>query len=274
VPTPVITAYVPCFNNGTTVRGAVESVLAQTIRPAEVLVVDDGSSDGSVEALRGLDVRMIRHDRNLGRGAVRATAMREAVGELVLCCDATNVLAPDFLATLLPWFEDARVGGVFGMITQPPARGAVDRWRGRHLFKLDMPHGVRHAAVLSTFGALVRASAAAAVGGFDAGKRHSEDADLGARLLAGGFDVVYDPRARLTAIGSNSVAGVLERYWRWYAGAGERVAWRTYRKNVGYSLVGMVLKDLRAGDPQSALISLVSPHYQFLRSRWGGQAGV
>jgi GT2 family glycosyltransferase len=192
----------------------------------------------------------------------------------VLCCDATNVLERNFLERLLPWFADAAVAAAFGMITQPAARTAVDRWRGRHLFKLDVPHAIRHRALLSTFGAVVRASAAASVGGYDARQRHSEDADLGRRLLAAGFGVVYDPRAHVTSIASNTVAAVLERYWRWYAGDGRPVGWTTYRRNVSYSLVGMVLKDLRAGDPQSALISLACPHYQFLKSRWARQVSA
>ena len=90
-------AYVPCFNDTATLRRSVESVLGQTVRPAEVLVVDDGSADDVTPALRGLDVRTIRHDRNLGRGAARARAMAELHQEFVLCCDAPNILAPTFV---------------------------------------------------------------------------------------------------------------------------------------------------------------------------------
>jgi glycosyltransferase involved in cell wall biosynthesis len=264
---PAVSAYVPCFNNETTVRRAVESLLSQTTPPAELLVVDDGSSDRSMDVLRGLPVRVIRHERNLGRGAVRACAMREVAHDVVACCDATNVLEPDFISRGLRWLEDERVAAVFGRITQPPPRTAAERWRGRHLFKLDAPHAVRHGASLSTFGTLVRASAVRAAGGFDPRLRHTEDGDLGTRLRAGGLDVVYDPRLTVTSIARNSVSDVLERYWRWYAGRDEAVTWRGYWKNVGYSVRGMAAADLRAGDPSSAVISLVSPHYQYWRSR-------
>jgi glycosyltransferase involved in cell wall biosynthesis/cephalosporin hydroxylase len=261
-------AYVPCFNDTATLRRSVESVLGQTVRPAEVLVVDDGSADDVTPALRGLDVRTIRHDRNLGRGAARARAMAELHQEFVLCCDAPNILAPTFVENALPWFEDPRVAAVYGQITQRPARNAAERWRGRHLFKLDVQREIRHGAPLATFGALVRGSAVRAVGGYDVRLRHTEDGELGARLLAHNFDVVYDPRLEVQSIASDTVNDVLERYWRWYAGPDERVTWVGYWKNVGYAIRSEAVMDLRAGDPAGAVISLACPHYAFWRSRW------
>src|ERR1700690_1993580 len=68
-------AYVPCYNNSASISRAVVAVLRQTVPPTEVIVVDDGSTDGSAELLRHLPVRVIRHERNMGRGAARATAM-------------------------------------------------------------------------------------------------------------------------------------------------------------------------------------------------------
>jgi glycosyltransferase involved in cell wall biosynthesis len=264
---PLISAYVPCFNNAATIRNAVNSLLAQTLRPAEVVVVDDGSIDGSVERLRALDVRIIRHDRNLGRGAVRARAMHEAVHDLVLCCDATNVLEPSFAENALPWFENERVAAVVGRITQVSAPNVIDRWRGRHLFKVDVSQTIEHNGLLSTWGALVRASSARAVGGFDPELRHSEDRDLGGRLRAAQFDVVHDPRLRVICITSNTLGEVLERYWRWYAGTDESTSWHDYWRAIGYSLKGMVVADLGAADPLSVPISLFVPHFQFWRSR-------
>jgi glycosyltransferase involved in cell wall biosynthesis len=249
------------------VRRAVDRLLQQTLVPAEVLVVDDGSDDGSAETLRGLPVRVIRHERNLGRGAARARAMREAAHELVVCCDATNVLEPAFVERARPWFDDARVAAVHGRITQEAGQTVAERWRGRHLFKGDTPQEVRRGASLATYGAIVRASAARIAGGFDPRRRHSEDSDMGGRLSAAGLEVIYDPRLTVTSVASNSVGDVLERYWRWYAGQDEATSWRGYWKNIGYSVTGMAAADLRARDPLSAGVSLLAPHYQYWRSR-------
>jgi glycosyltransferase involved in cell wall biosynthesis len=259
-------AYVPCYNAAATVRRAVESVLAQTIRPDEVLLVDDGSTDRSLDAVRGLDVRIIEQSRNLGRGEARARAMGEARHEYVLCCDATNTLEPAFVEKGSIGFDDPRVAAVFGRITQPPAATLAERWRGRHLFKVDAVQALRRRTLLCTWGTLVRASAVRRVGGYDRRLRHTEDGELGIRLLAADFDVVYDPALTVTSIAPNTVAQVLERHWRWYAGATPSASWREYRKSIAYSIKCMAKDDLRAGDPLCVPLSLLSPHYHLWRS--------
>ena len=264
-------AYIPCFNAKPTLRRAVLSVLAQTITPAEVLVVDDGSTDGSIDTIRDLDVRVVSMPRNLGRGEARARAMSEAMHDLVLCCDATNTLEPAFVEKARVWLDDDRVAAVFGRITQPPAGSLAERWRGRHLFKVDAAQESRRRTSLCTWGTLVRASAVERVGGYDRQLRHTEDAELGVRLLAGDFDVVYDPALTVTSIAPNTVAQVLERHWRWYAGATPSASWREYRKSIAYSIKCMAKDDLRAGDPTAVLISLVAPHYQAWKS-WSREA--
>jgi hypothetical protein len=59
---------------------------------------------------------------------------------------------------------------------------------------------------------------------------------------------------------------VLERYWRWHAGADEGVDFRKYIKQIYFSLKVMALQDLAEGDLLSVPISLFVPHYQFWRS--------
>jgi len=265
-------AYIPCFNNAATIRRAVESVLAQTIAPAEVVVIDDGSSDDSTAQLAGLPARIVRHGENLGRGAARARGMRETTQELVLCCDATNVLDPSFAADALRHFEAPRVAAVYGRFEQAPATTVAERWRGRHLFKTDRMRDLARDGLLITSGAVVRRSSVEAVGGFDARLRHSEDAELGRRLLAAGYEVIGDPCLAVRSIARNNVSQVLERYWRWHAGADERVCWKTYLRNVSYATKAMAMSDLRARDPMAAIVSLICPHYQFWRSRMRARA--
>lgn len=261
-----VSAYVPCFNNAATVRHALTSLQAQRLPVAELFLVDDGSSDGSRAIAWHMGVPVVALERNMGRGAVRAAAMDCAQHELVISCDATNQLPVDFLHRALPWFADPQVAAVFGRIWQNQARSLADRWRGRHLFNVQERLALQHGALLSTYGCVVRRSAVLEVGNFDRSLRHSEDADLGRRLLAAGFDVIFDPSLHVIAGISNTKSQVLERYWRWNAGAHEHVSLRGYAKQVWYSVRVMVLRDLRDGDLSSILLSLLCPHYQFWKS--------
>lgn len=261
----MISAYVPCFNNATTIRRAVESVLAQTVAPVEVLVIDDGSTDDSCAQLGGLPVRIVRHDVNLGRGAARARAMQEARGEFVLSVDAAGMLPPTHLAAGLPWFDDARVAAVFARVAQEPQPGVAGRWRERHLFKTRQDMTTQRRAMFSTAGSIVRAASVRAVGGYSPGLRRGEDRELGERLLAAGCDVVYDPLLATIAIGHGTVASALERYWRWNV-ADRPASVVGYLRSVLYSLKVMARRDLSQGDFASAAVSLACPHYCLARS--------
>src|SRR4051812_47088381 len=131
-----ISAYVPVYNNRPTLEAVLKSLQQQSVTVDDLYVVDDSSTDGSDELAARMGVRVIRQVMNSGRGAVRARAMIEAQHNLVLCCDATNVLEPDFVRKAVAWVQNERVAGVFGRITQAGARTVADRWRGRHLFKV------------------------------------------------------------------------------------------------------------------------------------------
>lgn len=260
-----ISAYIPCFNDRRTIGEAIASVRAQTVPVDEFFVVDDGSTDGSVEAAASLGVRVLPQSANLGRGAARARATEEAAHELVLCCDAAKTLDAGFVKNALPWFDDANVAAVFGWVAQPPPVNAVERWRGRHLFKAA-PDSVQRHASLATTGAMVRASAVKEAGGFNPKLRLAEDADLGARLLAAGRDVICDPALRVVSISPNTLAQALERYWRWNTAPHGRMTVPAYLRQIIYSIKVMAREDLLAHDPAAALISLICPHYQYWMS--------
>lgn len=261
-----VSAYIPCFNNSQTIAEAIRGIQAQSFPAAELFVVDDASIDGSVELAQSLSVKVVRHQQNLGRGAVRARAIQEARHDLVLCCDATNVLDRDFLKLALRWFDDPRIAAVYGRLAQLPAQTLAARWRGRHLYRLDQPPQVRRGALLATGGALARTSTVRAVGNFDRRLRHSEDRELGQRLLDAGYDVIYDPNLAIVSIAKNTLGQVLERHWRWNAGQDEAIGCSGYLRQIAYSIKVMARQDLRARDPWSAAISLLSPHYQFWRA--------
>jgi GT2 family glycosyltransferase len=263
-----VCAYVPCFNNASSLEAAIRSLLAQGLSLADVFVIDDGSTDGSVSVARSMNIKVKLNGGNRGRGFTRARAMREAKQELVLACDATKVLAPDFLALALKWMDSPRVAAVFGRVVRQRRGNCVERWESRHIFKEGSPGEVNRRASLATGGVLARRSAVLQTGNFNEELRHSEDAELGARLLAAGFEVVCDPALHLIHSSRTRFLELMERYWRWHAGAGERTDWRGYPRIVSYSIKSLAREDWRAGDWAGIPISLFVPHYQFWKTFW------
>lgn len=262
----IVSAYVPFFNNKKSVLAALHSLRIQTIPPVELFALDDGSTDGGADLVEAHGFRCLRQGRNLGRGAARHRAMLEATGDLVVSCDATNVLPPDFIERLLPWFDDPNLVAAYGRIQDPHPKGPVGRWRARHLFKAGQSISISHYSQLITYGTIIKRRPTLQLGNFSSSLRHSEDADLGLRILAAGYDIVTDPSVPVLCNVQNTLAETLERYWRWYAGPSEDISLSGYVRNVSYSIKCMASADLVAGDLVSVFISLVCPHYQFFKS--------
>ncbi len=117
--TPLLSVVMPCFNERSTIHVAIERVLASGVDPLEIVVVDDGSTDGTRELLTqgpALDrrVRIVLHGKNQGKGAALRTGFREARGRFVIVQDADLEYDPtDYPALLEPLLQD-RADVVFG----------------------------------------------------------------------------------------------------------------------------------------------------------------
>ena len=96
---PKISVIIPVYNSEKTVAETLESVLAQTYRDLEVIVVDDGSTDKSIEICRGFNDERIRivHQKNRGLAGARNTGIRHAQGEFLGFVDSDDVWLPEKL---------------------------------------------------------------------------------------------------------------------------------------------------------------------------------
>lgn len=94
---PVVSVIIPYFNRAYFLGLAIESVLRQTYKDFEIIVVDDGSTDGACDVAAVYpQVRLIRQS-NQGVSAARNTGFRESAGEFVVFMDSDDLLLPDAL---------------------------------------------------------------------------------------------------------------------------------------------------------------------------------
>jgi glycosyltransferase involved in cell wall biosynthesis len=180
-----ISVLMPCFNHGDYIEEAIASVLNQTVGDAEIIVVDDGSTEpGTIDRLRTLDLPRTRvlHTPNQGLPAARNHAARYAQGSVFCALDADDRLAPE-------WFEKA-----LAALDRDPQLAFVSHWL--ETFGDEQwvwtPSSCELPALLArntvNGAALVRREAFEAVNGYDQTMRGGcEDWDFWLRLVERGF---------------------------------------------------------------------------------------
>jgi glycosyltransferase involved in cell wall biosynthesis len=113
-----VSIVIPCYNESKTIRTIVERVRASGLPDQEIIVVDDGSRDGSRDILRtqltGLVDKIIYHEVNRGKGAALRTGFAAATGEIVIPQDADLEYDPTEYHKLIKPIVDGQADVVFG----------------------------------------------------------------------------------------------------------------------------------------------------------------
>jgi dolichol-phosphate hexosyltransferase len=116
---PEVSVLIPVFNERATVERAIDGVLeAEIADDLELVIVDDGSTDGTRELLRAREwpaqIRVVYHDRNRGKGAAIRTALDSATGIYSTVMDADLEYDPRDIPLLLEPLRSGRATAVFG----------------------------------------------------------------------------------------------------------------------------------------------------------------
>jgi glycosyltransferase involved in cell wall biosynthesis len=182
---PRVSVIIPAFNGEKYIGETIQSILAQTHRPLEVLVVDDGSTDRTAEIVQrfGEPVRYIRQE-NAGTAAARNRAVAESRGEFIALLDQDDLWVPHKLERQMPRFaEDPRIGLVFaGIEFFDTHSGKITStyFPGPELSLRDLLAHV----VLPVQTILFRKSALEKIGPFDTTLGGTDDWDIGIRMAA------------------------------------------------------------------------------------------
>jgi poly-beta-1,6-N-acetyl-D-glucosamine synthase len=125
-----LTVIVPAYNEAETLPDTVRSLRTQTLPPAEIIVVDDCSTDRTAECAESLGVTVLRPPENTGSKAGAQTfALDQVRTELVMAIDADTTLAPDAIELLLAAFDDRDVAAACGFVLPRHVRTVWERGR-------------------------------------------------------------------------------------------------------------------------------------------------
>ena len=182
---PLVSVVIPVFNSERFLREAVQSVLDQKYSPVEIIIVDDGSTDGTATVARSLGetVRYL-HQTNQGPAAARNRGIEHAQGSLIAFADADDLWPSKKLELQLPYLiNDPAIEIVMGRIQQVRLLKTVNGQTQAEEF--DEP-----AFSVNLGSAVIRESVFERVGLFDETMRYSEDVDWFMRAREAGAAIV------------------------------------------------------------------------------------
>jgi cellulose synthase/poly-beta-1,6-N-acetylglucosamine synthase-like glycosyltransferase/peptidoglycan/xylan/chitin deacetylase (PgdA/CDA1 family) len=219
-----VSVIVPAHNEAANIAATVRSLVASDYPQLEVIVVDDGSTDGTARIVRQLrlaEVKVISQP-NAGKPAALNTGIRHARGEILVLVDGDTVFEREAVGRLIQPMRDEQVGAVSGNTKVANRTGLLGRWQ--HLeyvigFNLDrrlfdvarcMP------TVPGAIGAFRRA-ALRDVGGVSS-QTLAEDTDLTMAVIRAGWRVEYAPDAVAWTEAPASLRQLWRQRYRWCYG--------------------------------------------------------
>ncbi|MGW3106855.1 glycosyltransferase [Streptomyces sp. NPDC001100] len=221
--TEPVSVVIPAYNERKCIAHTVQSVV-KSEHPVEVVVVDDGSTDGTAETVEALALPCVSVVRqaNRGKSAALNTGVARASYPLIVMMDGDTVFEPDTVHRLVQPFADRRVGAVAGN-TKVGNRGSLlGTWQ--HLeyvmgLNLDRRMYDELGCIPTVPGAVgaFRRTALRHVGGLS-DDTLAEDTDLTMALHRGSWHVVYEERARAWTEAPVTVGQLWRQRYRWSYG--------------------------------------------------------
>ncbi|HSH76043.1 MAG TPA: glycosyltransferase [Longimicrobiales bacterium] len=225
---PSVSIIVPAYNEGALLERALSS-LAEIDYPAyEVIVVDDGSTDDTLERAaawegrRGSGEVRVVTKRNGGKASALNAGIAASKHPFILCMDADSYLDPKTLARAIEHFGDPSVGAVAGNVKVENRGKLITRLQAlEYIEGLNMPRRAQGfvAAVNIVPGpvGMFRREALEEVGGYET-DTFAEDADLTLKMIAAGWRVVYEDAAIAWSEAPERWIDLAQQRYRWTRG--------------------------------------------------------
>ena len=222
---PFVSIVVPAYNEGKVIGHCIESILASNYSEYEVILVDDGSSDNTLEEMRRYETNsrvIVVAKKNGGKASALNVGLNLAKGEVLFFVDADGIFAPDTISKMLSGFISEDVGAVCG--NDAPIN--LDK------LQTQLANLLTHVGTGFVRRALSTIDCLPVVSGNIGAFRHStlektgpflegfigEDMELTWRVHKAGYKIVFQPWAIVYAEAPSTITGLWKQRVRWARG--------------------------------------------------------
>jgi len=259
---PLNVSVIVLYFNDVKIVETIRSIENQTIKPKEIIIIDDCSDIYLDEKLVNPNCRIMRNNRNMGRGYSRNLGIKECKSEFVVFCDSSNSLCENFIEKALNSFTNKKISAIFGrIIGNEDHTDICSKWREKNLFletfpDNNIPYEVKS---LSTYSVMLRKSHILSVGNFSQKLRQFEDHDLGERILRQGYKILFDPLLHCISNKRDNLFQLATRVDRWYSPSSEGLNLKSFNNLLKTALSIWARRDIQSKELSGVMISLSLP---------------
>lgn len=249
--TPLVAVIVPCWNEATTIAATCESLLALDYPKdkLEIILVDDGSTDATPEAMAAFmghpQIRIIRKE-NGGKHTALNIGIETTRAEFIGCLDADSFVETDALREIIPCFEQTDVAAVTAAMSIHHPKTIIQHMQNaEYTFGITLRHSLASInGLYVTPGpfSFYRRNIIKELGGFRHGHQ-TEDMEMALRLQHAGYKIENAPRARVYTKSPDTALRLIKQRTRWTSGFLRNVLGE-YRSLIGnnkHGVLGMLI---------------------------------
>ena len=225
---PFISIVVPAYNESEVIQASLSSLLELRYPYYEIIAVDDGSTDGTLEKMKefegnhyGVKVTVVSKE-NGGKAEALNYGLRRSKAPIVVCMDSDSRLKPEALRYAVTHFRDPNVGAVAGNVKVVNRHNiwtelqALEYIEGLNIVRKAQAFWRSVNVIPGPIG-IFRRMAIEGTGGYDS-DTFAEDFDMTVKILADGWKIHYEPKAVAFTEAPEELLDIIKQRYRWSRG--------------------------------------------------------
>jgi len=211
-----VSFYIPCFNAEKYLAECIESILNQTYPLKEIVLIDDGSTDSSINIASPYPIEIVKKEKNEGLALARNSALDFCSGEFIASCDSDVSLDSRWLEILMTSFSHNQLAGAGGKLLERNQEKLPDRWRAIHMVQHWGEKKILNPRFIYGANTVFRREVLTSLGKYNQLYRtNREDVDMCRRIKKAGYKIVYEPEAVATHMRTDTLQSIMNTFYGW-----------------------------------------------------------